>query len=333
MLCDAGALCAAEGTQHDAGSPSRELLIGQALDKLEFRDWYFCLSDVRAPWGVRLPRDRTAAAHAVLEGECVFQPPGERSFLRLAAGDMVVLPRCDAHSICDQPGRKTEALDAVPGIDRSDRCVTTFTHPGAGARTVLLSASFVSGSQTALSFTEALPSFIILRSGTPASARIEPLLSLVRAEAGQHGGASSAVLRRTSEIMFIQAVREALLDAPSGSGWLAAAADPRLAPVLVAMHERLDHPWTLNELAGLACLSRTAFFERFSALVGQRPIEYLRNRRLEFAAQRLRNTRDDVGAIAMDAGYASPAAFARAFRKVHGQSPQEMRVAWQVRRV
>ena len=318
---------APDGTQSDAESTSRDLLIGRVLDTLRFRDWTFCLSDLRAPWGVRLPGSRTAAAHAVLEGECVLQVEGERCVVRLAAGDVAVLPRDDAHSICDQAGRKTIALDAVRGLDRSQRCATTFALQGAGARTVLLSASFVSESHAAPAFTAAFPGVFVLRAGTPASARIDPLLALVRAEAGQRGGVSSAVLRRAAEILFIQAVREALLEAPAGSGWLAAAADRHLSAVLAAMHERLGHRWTLSELAGLAHLSRTAFFERFCTLVGQTPAEYLRDRRLEIAVRRLRDTDDAIIAIAMDVGYASPAAFARAFKRIHGQSPQALRSA------
>ena len=135
------------------------------------------------------------------------------------------------------------------------------------------------------------------------------------------------MLRRAAEILFIQAVREALLEAPAGSGWLAAAADRHLSAVLAAMHERLGHRWTLSELAGLAHLSRTAFFERFCTLVGQTPAEYLRDRRLEIAVRRLRYTDDAIIAIAMDVGYASPAAFARAFKRIHGQSPQALRSA------
>ena len=137
---------------------------------------------------------------------------------------------------------------------------------------------------------------------------------MVRAEAGQPAGVSAAVLRRAAEVLFIQALRGALLDASPASGWLAAASDPRLAPALAALHEQPEHRWTLPELAGLAHLSRTAFFGRFQACMGQTPAGYLQWWRLQLAAQRLRETQDSVVEIAMAVGYDNASAFARVFK-------------------
>ena len=155
---------------------------------------------------------------------------------------------------------------------------------------------------------------VVLGAVTNASARLGPVLTLVRAEAGQPAGVSAAVLRRAAEALFIQALRGALLDASPASGWLAAASDPRRAPALAALHEQPEHRWTLPELAGLAHLSRTAFFGRFQACMGQTPAEYLQWWRLQLAAQRLRETQDSVVEIAMAVGYDNASAFARVFK-------------------
>ena len=153
------------------------------------------------------------------------------------------------------------------------------------------------------------------------------MLSLVREEASQAGGVSSAVLRRAAEILFIQALHRALMDVRADSGWLAAAADDRLTGALIAMHTRPEHRWTLAELSKLAHLSRTAFFNRFQAHLGQTPGDYLQWWRLQLASQRLRETRESVGEVAMAVGYESASAFARAFKRATGHSPNDFRAA------
>jgi AraC-like DNA-binding protein len=93
------------------------------------------------------------------------------------------------------------------------------------------------------------------------------------------------------------------------------------------MHADPGRRWTLAGLARLANLSRTAFFQRFQTRLGQTPAEYLQDWRLRIAARRLRGSEDSIGAIAAAAGYESPSAFARAFRRATGQSPKSFRAA------
>ena len=83
----------------------------------------------------------------------------------------------------------------------------------------------------------------------------------------------------------------------------------------------------LPELAGLAHLSRTAFFQRFQACMGQTPAEYLQWWRLQLAAQRLRESQDSIAIISMGVGYDDPSAFARAFKRLFGRSPGEFRAS------
>jgi AraC-like DNA-binding protein len=316
---------ASERTDDRAGRPARAALIAEVLDALRFHGWFFCISDLSAPWAVALPGDRLAAMHAVLEGNCVVTLAGGASPVKLGPGDVVVLPRDDVHSIADREGRKPVPLTAIQGLDRRDRNATTFSHGGGGARTRVMTASFIADMRTAHAIVAGLPSVIVLRAGTQACARIAPVLALVREEALQPTGSSAAVLRRSAEILFVQALREALHEARPATGWLAAASDPRLAAAMAAIHAHPERRWTIAGLARLANLSRTAFFERFCASVGQTPADYLQWWRLQLAAQRLRETRHSIGSIALSVGYDNASAFARAFRRAMGSSPQAFR--------
>lgn len=316
---------AAANSLDDADRSPRVTLIAQVLDALRFHGWFFCISELTAPWALQLPGGRLAALHAVLEGDCVVSLVGEPAAVRLSAGDVVLLPRDEIHAVSDRPGRKATPVTDVAGLDRRDRHATTFAYGGGGARTQLLTASFVADMRMAQTVVAGLPAVMVLRAGTSANSRLGPVLELVRAEAGQPTGVSSAVLRRAAEVLFIQALRVALLDAKPAEGWLAVASDPRLSPALKALHDKPEHRWTLPELARRCHLSRTAFFERFQVCMGQTPAEYLQWWRLQMAVQRLRETQDSVGEIAMAVGYDNASAFARVFRKVLGESPTEFR--------
>lgn len=72
-------------------------------------------------------------------------------------------------------------------------------------------------------------------------------------------------------------------------------------------------------------LSRSAFAERFTALLGTPPMHYLANWRLQLAALRLRDSPAATAQIAFDIGYDSEAAFCRAFKRAYGTTPAAWR--------
>jgi AraC-like DNA-binding protein len=91
------------------------------------------------------------------------------------------------------------------------------------------------------------------------------------------------------------------------------------------LHERAAHAWTLETLAEEVGLSRSAFADRFARLVGDPPIQYLTRWRMQLAARLLTDGSAKVGAVALEVGYDSEAAFSRAFKKETGLSPMAWR--------
>jgi AraC family transcriptional regulator len=82
-----------------------------------------------------------------------------------------------------------------------------------------------------------------------------------------------------------------------------------------------------NEAARLASYSLIHFQRMFFAVFEVTPSEYARLRRLTLAARVLMTSHDKVIDIALKYGYDSPEAFSRAFRNVHGISPQAARTS------
>ena len=67
--------------------------------------------------------------------------------------------------------------------------------------------------------------------------------------------------------------------------------------------------------------SRSRLGERFTQLVGQPPMQYLTQWRMQVAATLLLQSGAKVAAIGSEVGYDSEAAFSRAFKKSTGFAP------------
>jgi AraC-like DNA-binding protein len=108
-------------------------------------------------------------------------------------------------------------------------------------------------------------------------------------------------------------------------GWLAGLRDPFVGRALALIHQDPTRAWTLDTLSRGAGLSRSALAQRFNACTGVPPMRYLASCRLQRAAQQLRESAVPVGRVAFDIGYASEAAFTRAFKREFGIAPAMFR--------
>jgi AraC-like DNA-binding protein len=148
-------------------------------------------------------------------------------------------------------------------------------------------------------------------------------------EARQRRSGGRCVLLRLSEVLFVEVVRRYLDTLPSGqSGWLAGLRDPIVGRALAALHDRPVQAWTMERLAKDVGASRSSLAERFTQYVGQPPMRYLAQWRMQLAARLLSDGTAKVSAVALDVGYDSEAAFSRAFKKIVGMAP----AAWRHRR-
>jgi len=111
----------------------------------------------------------------------------------------------------------------------------------------------------------------------------------------------------------------------SAKGWFAALNDPIVGRALQCVHGDPARRWTVDELARAAGASRTVLADRFHAVMGRAPIEYVTGWRMQLAADKIRNSENSLAAIAADVGYESEAAFNRAFKRVTGVTPGRWR--------
>ena len=95
----------------------------------------------------------------------------------------------------------------------------------------------------------------------------------------------------------------------------------RLAEICRYMEEHLDESLTISALSRRACLSTTTFKEGFRRLYGLPVHTWLRQRRMERAAELLRGSALSVLGVAQSVGYGSASQFSAAFRRQYGMTP------------
>ncbi|WP_434655857.1 AraC family transcriptional regulator [Pseudomonas sp. R3-56] len=130
---------------------------------------------------------------------------------------------------------------------------------------------------------------------------------------------------RLFEVVVLQLLRWLLdhqQEAGIRPGLIAGLSNPRLARVLVAIHEDPGAAWTLERMAEQACLSRTAFANTFRDIVGQTPADYLTTWRIALAQSRLRQG-ESIKSLTEELGYTTPSALSRAFTAKVGVSPRD----------
>jgi transcriptional regulator GlxA family with amidase domain len=104
-------------------------------------------------------------------------------------------------------------------------------------------------------------------------------------------------------------------------GWLGALRDPQIGAALALLHHDPAQSWSVATMARAVAMSRSPFAARFMALVGEPPLTYLTRWRMHLATSLLRDGRLSVSEVAGRVGYASAAAFSKAFKRRFGAAP------------
>jgi len=263
--------------------------------------------------------------HLVTEGRCEVSVPG-RAAASASAGDLIVIPGGDAHSLGSDLSRRP-----VPGgpfvVQRGPDEVPLVRRGGGGAVTRMVCGYLACHSSLFDTVLAALPRLMVvdMREG-PAAHWLTSSIRFGIAESAAERAGAGTVLAKLSELMFVEAIRRYIEGLPADqAGWLAGLRDQFVGKTLALIHSRPAHGWTVDELARAVGQSRSVLAERFTGLVGRPPMQYLTRWRLQLAGDLLRTGRRTVAAIAADVGYDSEAAFSRAFKREMGLSPAAWR--------
>jgi AraC-like DNA-binding protein len=290
----------------------------------------FLSSELGAPWSVsaavtaqecvafNLEPRHIVAYHYVVAGEMYIAVDGQQPS-KVEAGEIVMLPQNDAHILSSAPG-----LPPMPGkvvLPSPVNGISRMKFGGTGERCQLLCGFLSSDDFNPLFMT--LPKVLKIDVAALGNGGwIESSMQLAIAELSQGQAASSNMMARLSELLFIEAVRSYARTAKTMEDpWLRGLGDAQIGRILSRMHQSVASDWTVDALAREAGLSRTAFINRFAAATGQPPMSYLKAWRLREARLRLLDDRECIAQIGHAVGYRSEEAFSRAFKRVYGVAP------------
>jgi AraC-like DNA-binding protein len=259
----------------------------------------------------------TGALHVIESGELEIGLHGDARSERLHRGDVMLLPRGDAHHMTNV---RRNASDHREGRERAGDISR------AGEPVRWLCGTFMIGDSEASHLLASLPAVIMLRGARDQALEwLEVSRRMLLMEMRSPTQGSVVMIARILDLLFIQILRAWAAGQDATPNWLAGALDPHIGPALSAIHRDPRHGWSVEDLARSCSLSRSAFAERFVARVGKPPASYLAHVRLDAAATLLRDTPTPVGLVADKVGYTSEAAFSRAFRNRYGKPPARWR--------
>jgi AraC-like DNA-binding protein len=285
-------------------------------------------TEAHAPWGLRFAHITGAAFHVVLQGSCWLTAlPGGPEFepVVLGPGDVVLLGRGATHAIVSAPG--VPLADFSPSRSSTSAPFGRMVVPGQGARSTIVCGAYRLHRHRRHPLLRDLPEVMHV-SALPGQHRgLRAMVELLADELETQPPGATAVTPSLVDALLVYMLRAWLADTASADGWSAALTDPATARALAAIHAEPARPWTVEQLAVTAGLSRAAFARRFTNLVGEPPLTYLTRWRMTTAAQLLRQTDKTLDQLAAAIGYGSAFAFAKAFRREYATTPGNYRNA------
>jgi AraC-like DNA-binding protein len=283
-------------------------------------------ANFRAPWSIHIPQESFASFHFVHSGEC-FLCFDEQGFLRLKEGDLVLFPKGAARTLCSSPDESPRLMyDMLPPLT-PETVYFPLEHGGSGALTRLWGGGLFLENAEDNHILKALPKAILLRADeVPSNDWLTSHMRCLFEEGSANRLGQDLLISRLSEVLFLHAIRTYVERLPEQSdGFLRALQEPRLLPILQALHHQPGKEWSVASMARKAKMSRASFARLFPQLLGQTPMRYLIGVRMQKAARLLKQTRDSVLTIALEVGYQSQPSFSMAFRQHFGLSPRDFR--------
>jgi len=299
-------------------------ILTDVLNTLELKGWLSSRRELQSPWRYDFAASKDSMFHVISFGGAYLQVEGEAEPLRVEDGEVVLFPTGHPHSLYDDPASpltRLVHLDYNP--QRSHHLVSC---EGAGPKLLMLCGAFHFEYPHDFPLLHRLPKLVHIHG---AQGRMDQgfadIVSLIARESASLQPGTEVMLRRLTELLFIQIIRLWTDQQANASiSWVGALRDQSISAALGLIHQSPERQWKVQELAEAAALSRSAFSARFTELVGEPPMTYLTRWRMLRATRMIKND-IRMETIADLLGYESEAAFRKAFKREIGIPPAQYR--------
>ncbi|WP_312200100.1 AraC family transcriptional regulator [Kosakonia cowanii] len=246
----------------------------------------------------------------------------------LKAGSAVFMPQGASHQLLSSATSTFQHIDelgAAPigeSVHGVDTCPSTHPTPS----TVLFYGcmEFDLGAMQALG--KLMPEAMMVDAGEQRYPGLVPIMNAMKSEICSGRIGFAGILARLAEVAASMIVRGWIESGgENASGLMAALRDPRLARAILALHRDPGREWSVAELASQANVSRSVFADRFKSTIGVSPLRYATELRMRLASDWISNEKLAIETVAQRLGYASQAAFSRAFKRINGCPPGVLR--------
>jgi AraC family transcriptional activator of mtrCDE len=300
-------------------------LVHWLVESMQIEATVFHLGQYCGRWQASTAGQALGSFHLILHGSCYLHMAGQAP-VRLDARDAVFMMRDIPHVLRPDHADADADAGAAAGVPLAP--MQMLAAPDAGA-TGLACGFFHFRDTLSTLLVEAFPDYLVLRAGDPGVQALGMLFDLILLESPRAPDTPSPLVARLAELMFFYVVRHLAQRHDIATGLLSVARLPAFAGLLERMLDAPGQDWSTDRMAQAAHMSRSSFYKHFSVAAGQAPAQFLLLLRMKIAAQRL-GRGESVERTAAHVGYASYAAFSRAFKRVLGVQPGAFRRQHQV---
>ncbi len=299
--------------------------LSDVLSQLKIQSSLSARLKARGDWAIRFPSYRHIKFGGVLEGAFWLWIEGSSERIKLEAGDFYLLTNGKPYCCATDVTRPCVDGHVVFSTAKDSDGIV---HYGSGDPVAsAVGGRFEFSDMTSQLLLGQLPPLIHLRAASRPNRALRAAIDLLIDETETTRPGSLVMAGSIANLILVQILRAYLLTSSQPASWLHALTDARIGAAIALIHSDPAKTWRVEALASAAAMSRTSFMQRFKALVGQPPLDYLIYWRMMLACTHLQEGVNSLSQIAETVGYTSSSAFSLAFKRTLGQSPGSFRAA------